>query len=195
MVEKLTPGIKLDETQYDVCYHPAGGTFRQRHSHDCVEIVFIVGGRGGHFVNGVSMPAFPGAVFFIMPGDEHEFSACDEVEQFTVSCAVELLRFFGVDLSMLRELNHMSLEKQSSGCRLNSRDLYDARKILAEMSGEFSRAGALSDKLKFHSLFTLLLAIVAQGWNAGVMLRRKTIRSAKSRSNTSSGNISSRNFR
>ena len=162
MVENLTPGIKLDETFYDVRHHPAGSTFCRRHSHDCVEIVFIVGGSGEHSINGTRMFAYPGSVFFVMPGDVHEFSACGTLEQFTVSCAPELLLFFGVDVSRLRVLNHLSMQKQSSGCRLNSRDLYDARKILAEMSGEFSRAGALSDKLKFHSLFTLLLAIVAQ---------------------------------
>lgn len=162
MVERLTPKIKLDDSFYDISFHLPYDEPCKAHTHDCVEILFITSGNSEHYINDETMPAYSGSVFFVMPGDTHGFSSCRTLEHFTISCTPELLQFFGVDVTVLHELSHVSSGKQNVCCQLNSQEQYNTRKILNEMYSEFAKSGQLSDQLKFHSLFTLLLAIVAQ---------------------------------
>lgn len=158
----LTPQIKLDDSLYDISHFmPFDDAFGE-HSHNCVEIVVIIKGNSEHFINEVKRPAVPGAVFFIMPGDVHRFTSCKTIEHFTISCTAELLVFFGIDINVLHGISQKLSANKSFCCQLNSLELYSAQKLLHQMNDEFSKLGQFTNKLKFHSLFTLFLAIIAQ---------------------------------
>lgn len=89
------------------------GTKEEEHTHEGVEIVYIVNGNGEHIIDGVRYTVRPGSVIFVNVGQTHSFSAIDNFEYYNLlfdpaffgegysDCisAYDIMRRLGYDIS------------------------------------------------------------------------------------------------
>lgn len=158
------PWIRLDSDLYDITHHTLSSGSFPMHSHDnCVEIIFIIQGKAIHIINNNHNPISRGDVFFISPGELHGFSECSDLELYNISCSIEILRIFEIDVTFWYNLKqHLNHKCTRHSWQLNALEQYNARKLLENIYDEYQKKDVLSRKLKIHSFFILLLAIIAQ---------------------------------
>lgn len=89
------------------------GTNSDEHTHEGVEIVYIVNGNGVHIIDGVHYAVRPGNVIFVNAGQTHSFSAIDNFEYYNLlfepsflgeeysdcTSAYDIMRKLGYDVS------------------------------------------------------------------------------------------------
>ena len=114
-----------------------------RHSHDFIELVFILEGSGTHKFNNISHQLLPGMVFVVKPGDYHGYF--DNNQLFLMNVIM-----YGLDmLSLLQDLKGMEgfhflfMEDISRDGdyinfhQLTAAELMQARKLLEMMEQEY----------------------------------------------------------
>lgn len=89
------------------------GTKGEEHTHEGVEIVYIVNGNGEHIIDGVHYAVRQGSVIFVNVGQTHSFSAIDNFEYYNLlfdpafigeeysdcTSAYDIMRKMGYDIS------------------------------------------------------------------------------------------------
>lgn len=121
----------------------------EAHVHEFVELIFIVGGRGYQYIDGVKYDAEAGDLFFVNYGQTHSFEARGEQEGFRYYNLLYVPEYFSEELihseniyeifaiSIFREFGEMEpVPAQSVHFRGN--EFLDIQKMIGSMEREFS---------------------------------------------------------
>jgi AraC family transcriptional regulator, L-rhamnose operon transcriptional activator RhaR len=139
----------------------------EEHSHDFIELVYIVGGTGRHRINGSSYEIQTGDVFILMPGDSHHFPDAKDSGLELVNCLFRrdaLTRYLPDEPGELLELSYIAPfyrpgERLPRKLSLTSMESTEVLGRLEEIVREIKAKGAGAPLLAAHLLINLLVRL------------------------------------
>ncbi len=159
-----SPPNRVDEILFDMTHHILTYNVPE-HGHTCIEIVVVLSGTAEQFIDGQRMNVYPGSVFIIRPGCMHRFLEPKQCEVCNISCAADLFRAMGVDLSFLHNREALFLSETGS-CTLQVSGVlfHDIRNLLLRMFQVYRSESRPERHIQLRSFFSMLLILLAQAW-------------------------------
>lgn len=135
---------------------------RPIHSHSFFELIYVVAGRGKHFVNESGLEYAPGNLFLIAPDDTHHF----DIQEQTTLLFVRFNESY-VGSSKVQERSRQSIAyilknaNHQPGCLLrHAGDQVVARSIMEAVIREHEERGFYHQELLLQFIDTVLMLIV-----------------------------------
>lgn len=107
------------------------------HRHDFYHLVWVAGGSGRHIIDSSDYEVRPNTLFFMSPGQIHDFAASPDTTGFTISFSRE---FFALQLqgeNVLEEIPYFGLDGGNHALHLREDHARDIRALLQEIAGEY----------------------------------------------------------
>ncbi len=159
-----SPPNRVDEILFDMTRHCLNYPVPE-HGHTCIEIVLVLTGTAVQYLDGRRMNVYPGSVSIIRPGCVHRFVVEKQCEVCNLSCAPDLFRALGVDLSFLHNREALFLsETGSCSLQLTGILFHDVRNLLFRMFQIYREEGTPGRKLQLRTFFSMLLILLSQAW-------------------------------
>ena len=142
------------------------------HRHDFFHIVWIDRGTGQHIIDEVKYEVRPGALFFMAPGQVHDFELSDDTEGYTISFSSEFFALQLQDKNMLTQIPVYDHEHRIHAVYPEGRAAQDVRRTLERMREEYEDEGYRAQDVIRSYLFILLVqasrvAVPAMGMEVG----------------------------
>ncbi len=135
---------------------------RPIHSHSFFELIYIVSGKGRHFVNESSLNYLPGHLFLITPGDSHHF----DIQKQTTLLFVRFNESY-LGSSKLQERSRQSIAyilknaNHDSGSLLKNRgDQIVAKSLMDAIIREHNERDFYHQELLLQFIDTILMLVV-----------------------------------
>ena len=159
-----SPPERVDEILFDMTHHLLNYNVPE-HGHTCIEIVLVLSGTAVPILNGERRNVYPGCVSIIRPGCVHCFLETKQCEVCNISCAPDLFRAMGVDLSFLHNRETLFLSDSGScSLQLSGVLFHDVRNLLERMFQVYRSTFRPERQIQLRSLFSMLLILLAQAW-------------------------------
>lgn len=127
------------------------------HRHDFFHIVWIERGTGQHIIDEVKYAVRPGALFFMRPGQVHDFDLSDDTEGFTISFSSEFFALQLQDKNMLTQIPVYDDEHRVQAVYTEGRAAQEIRRTLERIRDEYDEEGYRSQDVIRSYLFILLV--------------------------------------
>lgn len=127
------------------------------HRHDFFHIVWIDRGTGHHIIDEVKYDVRPGALFFMAPGQIHDFALSDDTEGYTISFSSE---FFALQLQNKNMLTQIPVYDHDHRIRVvytEGRAAQEIRRTMERMREEYEDEGYRAQDVIRSYLFILLV--------------------------------------
>jgi AraC-like DNA-binding protein len=116
------------------------------HRHNFYHIVWIVRGSGHHIIDSVEYEVRPNALFFMAPGQIHDFVLSDETTGFAISFSAEFFAFKMQGRNSMTEIPVYNLERIHDALYMTEAQAADLRGLLDGIIGEYdSEADGFED--------------------------------------------------
>lgn len=168
MFNILSPNEKLDNVVYDISHFKLDQNVNE-HTHDCIEMVFVVSGNAVQIINGKRESVYGGCITIIHPGCTHGFEKVKSLELYNISCVPNLLENLGVSLAFFRnKKNFFEGENGFSSLRLIGMTSYDILSLIATMFELYHDKNDQERHFKLRSFFSILLILLIQNYKPAV---------------------------
>ena len=133
------------------------GTLPYPHRHDFFHIIWIERGTGTHIIDSVRYHVQPGTIFFMAPGQVHDFELSPDTEGYTINFSAE---FFALQLQDKNMLSHIPVydhDKRIQALYTEGADADDIRATLEAIRGEYENEQFRAQDMIRSYLFVLLV--------------------------------------
>jgi AraC family transcriptional activator of pobA len=127
------------------------------HRHDFFHIVWVERGSGHHIIDEVNYEVRPGMLFFMAPGQVHDFSLSEDAEGYTISFSSEFFALQLQDKNMLMQIPIYDHDRRIHAVYTEARDGQDIRRTLERMRAEYEDEGYRAQDVIRSYLFILLV--------------------------------------
>lgn len=127
------------------------------HRHNFFHIVWIERGTGQHIIDEVKYTVRPGALFFMRPGQVHDFDLSDDTEGYTISFSSEFFALQLQDKNMLTQIPVYDDEHPVQAVYTEGRAAQEIRRTLERIRDEYDEEGYRSQDVIRSYLFILLV--------------------------------------
>lgn len=127
------------------------------HRHDFFHIVWIERGTGQHIIDEVKYEVRPGALFFMRPGQVHDFDLSDDTEGYTISFSSEFFALQLQDKNLLTQIPVYDDEHRVQAVYTEGRVAQEIRRTLERIRDEYDDEGYRSQDVIRSYLFILLV--------------------------------------
>lgn len=127
------------------------------HRHDCYQIVWVEHGSGSHIIDSVEYEVRPCTLFFMAPGQIHDFKLSEDARGYTINFSQE---FFALQLQNKNALNEIpiyDLQSSVQALYLDEAQARDIEETLHALDSEYgSDLMGWQDMIRCH-LYILLM--------------------------------------
>lgn len=142
------------------------------HRHDFFHIIWIERGTGHHIIDSVKYEVRPGTLFFMSPGQIHDFALSDDTEGYTINFSAE---FFALQLqnkNMLAQIPIYHHDEPVQVLYTQGADTDELRTVIETIRDEYESEPFRAQDMIRSYLFILLvkasrLALPAESASAG----------------------------
>lgn len=157
-IENFEYGSVIKSTDFHVApLQSLMATLPYPHRHDFFHIVWVERGTGRHIIDSVPYEVRPNTLFFMSPGQIHDFQLSDDAEGYTINFSSE---FFALQLqnkNLLTEIPVYDLEQSIQALYPTDADANEIRSVLDAIRHEYhSEAFGAQDMIRSY-LFILLV--------------------------------------
>lgn len=142
------PVIKIENYDYgslikSIDFHFAPleklkSTLPYPHRHDFYHIVWVVDGHGHHIIDSVRYEVRPNTLFFMAPGQIHDFVLSDDATGFTINFSPEFFAFKMHSRQSLTEIPIYDFENLNSALYINEASAQTLRAIMDGIIEEYT---------------------------------------------------------
>ena len=137
------------------------------HRHDFFHIIWIERGSGLHIIDSVKYDVRPGAIYFMAPGQVHDFDLSPDTEGYTINFSSE---FFALQLqnkNLLSQIPVYDHDKRIQALYTEGQDADDIRAIVKAIRTEYEDEQFRAQDMIRSYLFILLVKASRLGAPAG----------------------------
>jgi AraC-like DNA-binding protein len=137
------------------------------HRHDFFHIIWIERGSGLHIIDSVKYDVRPGAIYFMAPGQVHDFDLSPDTEGYTINFSSE---FFALQLqnkNLLSQIPVYDHDKRIQALYTEGRDADDIRATVKAIRTEYEDEQFRAQDMIRSYLFILLVKASRLGAPAG----------------------------
>ena len=127
------------------------------HRHDFFHIVWVDRGTGLHIIDEVKYEVRPGTLFFMAPGQIHDFSLSDDAEGYTISFSSEFFALQLQDKNMLTQIPVYDHDHRVHAVYTEGRPAQEIRRTLERLREEYENEGYRAQDVIRSYLFILLV--------------------------------------
>lgn len=127
------------------------------HRHDFFHIVWVERGTGYHIIDEIKHEVRPGTLFFMAPGQIHDFQISDDAEGFTINFSSEFFALQLQDKNMLRQIPIYDSENAIQALYTGGADSDDFRRIFEAIRDEYENEAFRAQDMIRSYLFVLLV--------------------------------------
>lgn len=127
------------------------------HRHDFFHIVWIERGSGHHIIDSVKYEVRPGAIYFMAPGQVHDFDLSPDTEGYTINFSSE---FFALQLqnkNLLSQIPVYDHDKRIQALYTEGQDAEDIRATVEAIRAEYENEQFRAQDMIRSYLFILLV--------------------------------------
>lgn len=127
------------------------------HRHDFFHIVWIERGSGHHIIDSVKYEVRPGAIYFMAPGQVHDFDLSSDTEGYTINFSSE---FFALQLqnkNLLSQIPVYDHDKRIQALYTDGQDAEDIRTTVEAIRAEYENEQFRAQDMIRSYLFILLV--------------------------------------
>lgn len=127
------------------------------HRHDFFHIVWIERGSGHHIIDSVKYEVRPGAIYFMAPGQVHDFDLSPDTEGYTINFSSE---FFALQLqnkNLLSQIPVYDHDKRIQALYTEGQDAEDIRTTVEAIRAEYENEQFRAQDMIRSYLFILLV--------------------------------------
>ena len=127
------------------------------HRHDFFHIVWVERGTGSHIIDSVRYDVRPGVIFFMSPGQVHDFELSPDTQGYTINFSAE---FFALQMQDKNVLSHIPVydhEKRVQALYTEGADADDLRDTLEAIRSEYENEQLRAQDMIRSFLFILLV--------------------------------------
>lgn len=124
------------------------------HRHDFYHVVWVTRGTGVHIIDSDKFEVKPDSLFFMSPGQVHDFQLSDDAEGYTINFSAE---FFALQLKNKNSLNEIpiyDIEQPISAVYLDAAQADELRKLIDGVAAEYE-----CEQAGHHDVLRAYLAI------------------------------------
>lgn len=142
------------------------------HRHDFFHVVWVERGTGQHIIDEIKYEVRPGTLFFMSPGQIHDFQLSPDAEGFTINFSADFFALQLQDKNMLRQIPIYDSENAIHALYTRGDESDEFRRILEAIRGEYEDEQFRAQDMIRSYLFVLLvkasrLAVPARCSDAG----------------------------
>lgn len=127
------------------------------HRHDFFHIVWIERGTGHHIIDSVKYEVRPGTLFFMSPGQIHDFALSDDTEGYTVSFSAEFFVLQLQNKNLLAQIPIFNHDEPVQVLYTQGVDTDELRSVIETIRDEYvNESFRAQDMIRSH-LFILLV--------------------------------------
>lgn len=107
------------------------------HRHDFYHVVWVTRGSGVHIIDSEQYEVKPDSLFFMSPGQVHDFQLSEDTEGYTINFSAE---FYALQLKNKNSLNEIpvyAIEQPISAVYLDPAQADDLRKLIEDIAAEY----------------------------------------------------------
>jgi AraC family transcriptional activator of pobA len=109
------------------------------HRHDFYHIVWVTRGSGSHIIDSEQYEVRANTLFFMAPGQVHDFRLSDDTTGFTINFSAEFYALQLKNKNMLNEIPIYDLEHPVSAIYFGADEAADLRKVMDGMTEEYDK--------------------------------------------------------
>lgn len=137
------------------------------HRHDFYHIVWILGGSGYHIIDSVRYEVMPNAVFFMIPGQIHDFGLSPDTVGYSISFSSEFFSCRAQSRHAETGVPAYDFDRIANALYLNPQQTSEMKKILDGIVDEYEMEGQDYEEVIWSLLHVLLIkAMRVSGKNA-----------------------------
>ncbi len=142
------------------------------HRHDFFHIVWVERGRGHHVIDSIKYDVRPGTLFFMSPGQIHDFVLSNDTEGYTINFSAEFFALQLQDKNMLAQIPVFDAEHSLQVLYTSGSDSDEIRCTLEAIRDEYHKEQFRAQDMIRSYLIVLLvkasrLALPAGGLDGG----------------------------
>lgn len=127
------------------------------HRHDFFHVVWIERGTGSHIIDSVRYDVRPGTIFFMAPGQVHDFELSPDTEGYTINFSAAFFALQLQDKNLLSQIPVYDHDKRIQALYTEGADTDDLRGTLEAIRTEYENEQFRSQDLIRSYLFILLV--------------------------------------
>lgn len=108
------------------------------HRHDFYHIVWVISGTGWHVIDSAKYEVRPNTLFFMAPGQIHDFTLSDDATGYTINFSPEFFAFKIQSRQSLTDIPIYSFENLDSALYMNDEQARSLRQIIDAMIEEYT---------------------------------------------------------
>lgn len=121
------------------------------HRHDFYHIVWVTHGRGEHIIDSDRYEVKPNTLFFMSPGQVHDFKLSDDSIGFTINFSAEFFSLQMQNKKILHEIPVYKLESPIAAVYLDARQAAALRPVIDDIAMEYeAEESAYQDVLRSY---------------------------------------------
>jgi AraC-like DNA-binding protein len=127
------------------------------HRHDFFHIVWIERGTGSHIIDSVRYDVRPGAIFFMSPGQVHDFNLSADTEGYTINFSAEFFALQLQDKNVLSQIPVFDHDQRIQALYTEGADRDNIRRTLEAIRSEYENEAFRAQDMIRCFLFVLLV--------------------------------------
>jgi AraC family transcriptional activator of pobA len=107
------------------------------HRHDFYHVVWVTRGHGVHLIDSEKYEVKPNSLFFMSPGQVHDFQLSEDTEGYTINFSAEFYALQLKNKDSLNEIPVYAIEQPISAVYLDEAQADDLRKLIDGIADEY----------------------------------------------------------
>jgi AraC family transcriptional activator of pobA len=137
-IENYEYGSRISSTDFHFApLENMKSTLPYPHRHDFYHIVWVINGAGHHIIDSVNYEVKPNTLFFMGPGQIHDFVLSDDAVGFAISFSAEFFAFKVQDRNSLTEIPIYDFENVNNALYMDEHQAQVLYPILEAISEEY----------------------------------------------------------